>query len=78
VGETYGANVSTGSSSGASVTSSGCSMSSSSTTDLRRPHRGRHLDTQAGPPVPDSPAVHGRVRRRDLLGGLVHEYEAAA
>jgi putative transposase len=44
-----------------------------------RPHRG--LDMNTPEPQPDSlprPALGGRVRRHDLLGGLIHEYELAA
>ncbi len=44
-----------------------------------RPHRG--LDLKTPEPQPDSlprPALGGRVRRHDLLGGLIHEYELAA
>ncbi|MHB2022900.1 MAG: integrase core domain-containing protein [Mycobacteriales bacterium] len=44
----------------------------------RRPHRGRLLDCPSGPPPLDVPALAGDVHRRDLLGGLLHEYEAAA
>jgi hypothetical protein len=43
-----------------------------------RPHRGLGVRT---PDAPDPPAPlpgHRSVRRRDLLGGLVHEYELAA
>ena len=43
-----------------------------------RPHRGLDLATplaEAGEPVPVSPRG---VRRRDLLGGLVHEYHGLA
>ena len=43
----------------------------------RRPHRALRLR----PPRPTSAAaepVHGRVRRRPILGGLLNEYEAAA
>jgi transposase InsO family protein len=42
-----------------------------------RPHRGLGLE----PPEPRSDlrkALHGRVRRRDVLGGLIHEYERVA
>ncbi len=40
-----------------------------------RPHRGLHLD----PPQPvDAGDRSGVVRRRDVLGGLIHEYELAA
>ncbi len=41
-----------------------------------RPHRALHLLPPSGrDPTPLSPAA--RLRRRDLLGGLIHEYEAA-
>src|SRR4051812_33657732 len=43
----------------------------------RRPHRALRLR----PPRPTSPVlepVHGRIRRRGVLGGLVNEYETAA
>jgi len=40
-----------------------------------RPHRGLHLDV----PGPSSGAGRaGTVRRRDVLGGIIHEYERAA
>ncbi len=46
----------------------------------RRPHRA--LDLQPPDPVrmasPRGDPVHTAVRRRDLLGGLIHEYESAA
>jgi putative transposase len=44
-----------------------------------RPHRG--LDLKTPEPRPDSlpsPALGERVRRHDLFGGLIHEYELAA
>ena len=44
----------------------------------RRPHRGRQLDAPSGLLPPTSSPADGRVRRRDLIGGLVHEYEAVA
>ena len=43
----------------------------------RRPHR----SLQLRPPRPDAPVpepIHGRIRRRPILGGLINEYEAAA
>jgi putative transposase len=43
----------------------------------RRPHRALRLR----PPRPTSPVpepLHGRIRRRPILGGLLNEYEAAA
>jgi putative transposase len=42
-----------------------------------RPHRA----LQMRPPRPTSPVpepIHGRIRRRPILGGLLNEYEAAA
>ena len=42
-----------------------------------RPHRARQLR----PPRPRSPAtepVHGTIRRRPVLGGLINEYQTAA
>jgi putative transposase len=41
--------------------------------DLRPPDRGRGTD-----PAPTATVYPLQVRRRDLLGGLIHEYEAAA
>jgi putative transposase len=41
-----------------------------------RPHRGLGLE----PPEPRfnlGKAIHRKVRRRDVLGGLIHEYERA-
>jgi putative transposase len=44
-----------------------------------RPHRGRGLRPPAGPPPrPITDLRPASVRRRDLLGGLIHEYEVAA
>jgi transposase InsO family protein len=45
----------------------------------KRPHRGLDLRAPAPPgtPAPRSGATLD-VRRRDLLGGLIHEYQAAA
>ena len=43
----------------------------------QRPHRALKLR----PPRPDAPVpepVHGRIRRRPVLGGLINHYEAAA
>jgi putative transposase len=44
-----------------------------------RPHRGLGLRAPDTPPDPPTPFRDlGCVRRRDVLGGLVHEYELAA
>jgi len=43
----------------------------------QRPHRALQLR----PPRPESPIpepFHGKVRRRQVLGGLINEYEPAA
>jgi hypothetical protein len=43
----------------------------------QRLHRALHLR----PPRPDAPVpkpIHGRIRRRPILGGLINQYEAAA
>jgi len=40
--------------------------------------RGRLLDCASGPPYPDKPVAFTDVRRCDILGGLLHEYESAA
>jgi putative transposase len=42
--------------------------------NAQRPHRGLDLQTPAGASEPDAP----RVRRIDVLGGLIHEYEPVA
>ena len=45
--------------------------------NARRPHRALRLR----PPRPTSPVpepVHGRIRRRPILGGLLNDYETAA
>ena len=44
-----------------------------------RPHRGLQLGTPEGHELTEttSSMLHS-VRRRDVLGGLIHEYEAAA
>jgi len=44
-----------------------------------RPHRGLRLETPErsdGAQSPDNPGA--RLLRRDILGGLIHEYEAVA
>lgn len=44
-----------------------------------RPHRGLHLAVPAGDRPPRVlGATHARVERRDVLGGLIHEYRRAA
>ena len=43
-----------------------------------RPHRGLGLLTPDHRPAPPPWACGARVRRRDILGGLIHEYERAA
>ena len=44
-----------------------------------RPHRGIGLATPAEPATAPSPPIPGyRVLSRDILGGLIHEYEVAA
>ncbi len=44
----------------------------------KRPHRGLQLlATETAAPVPEAGVVP-HVQRRDLLGGLIHEYEVAA
>ena len=40
-----------------------------------RPHRGLQLTP---PRSPAAPHATGAIRRRDVLGGLIHEYELAA
>jgi putative transposase len=49
----------------------------------QRPHRSLRLRPPSGSgiestPTPSAAAIAGRVRRRDRLGGLVHEYYQAA
>jgi putative transposase len=41
-----------------------------------RPHRALHLQTPSGR-APAPPNATAQLRRRNLLGGLIHEYEAA-
>jgi putative transposase len=45
-----------------------------------RPHRGLGLVPPNGPPPVEAKAIGQsiRVRRRDHIGGLLHEYERAA
>jgi putative transposase len=45
--------------------------------NTQRPHRALQLrPPRPGSPVPDP--VHGRIRRRPILGGLINHYEPAA
>ena len=46
----------------------------------QRPHRSLHQrpPIQEPPPGSDTVVVVDRVQRRDVLGGLIHEYKAAA
>jgi putative transposase len=47
--------------------------------NARRPHRGLDLRAPDAPSDAPTPAsTPGGVRRRDILGGLIHEYELAA
>jgi putative transposase len=47
--------------------------------NARRPHRGLGLRTpDPRPDADDGLPDAGRIRRRDVLGGLIHEYELAA
>jgi putative transposase len=43
-----------------------------------RPHRGLGLGVPEPRPGDPAPDHHREVGRRDLLGGLIHEYEQAA
>ena len=46
-----------------------------------RPHRARNLrppDTGDTVPAPVTGLAAARIRRREVLGGLIHEYEQAA
>jgi hypothetical protein len=44
----------------------------------RRPHRGLHLDVPVGDRVPAASVDPLAVHRRDILAGIIHEYEQAA
>jgi hypothetical protein len=46
--------------------------------NAERPHRGLKLSPPEGPREPLASAVQANVCRRDLLGGLLHEYYQAA
>src|SRR6266508_3820449 len=47
--------------------------------NARRPHRGLDLQAPDAPPGPPAPPPDlRRIRRHDVLGGLIHEYELAA
>ena len=41
-----------------------------------RPHRSLDLDQPV--PRPAGPTTSGRITRRDVLGGIIHEYDIAA
>jgi putative transposase len=43
-----------------------------------RPHRGLALQTPEGSPRIDPAERVPRIKKRDLLGGLIHEYDAVA
>jgi len=43
-----------------------------------RPHRGLALQTPEGSPAVNPGERMAKIRRRDLLGGLIHEYDAVA
>ena len=43
-----------------------------------RPHRGLNLAVPAGNRIPQVPGATRTVERRDVLGGLIHEYRRAA
>ena len=45
--------------------------------NAERPHRGLDLGVPAGRAAPEEP-VSLSVRRRDVLGGLIHEYRTVA
>jgi putative transposase len=44
----------------------------------QRPHRGLQLVVPVPSPEPMRPPSSSRIRRRDSLGGLIHEYYWAA
>jgi transposase InsO family protein len=46
--------------------------------NAERPHRGLKLSPPEGPREPMASAMQANVCRRDLLGGLLHEYYQAA
>ena len=46
--------------------------------NTERPRRGLDLDRPDPDPTPPAPAAIGDIRRRDRLGGLLHEYYQAA
>lgn len=46
--------------------------------DCARPHRGLMLATPIARPAPVVPVDARAVRRNDILGGIIHEYEQAA
>jgi hypothetical protein len=45
--------------------------------NAQRPHRARELQSPVPGEPPPTPTI-GEIRRRDRLGGLIHEYYRAA
>jgi hypothetical protein len=72
-------NALTGRSSSVGVTSTGALRDYVAHYNAKRPHRGIDLRAPDSPPDPSAPVLSiRRVRRRDVLGGLIHEYELVA
>ena len=46
--------------------------------NAERPHRSLHLASPERETIDPTPILPWGVRRRDVLGGLIHEYEAVA
>jgi putative transposase len=46
--------------------------------NAHRPHRALQQNPPAGRPHPPAEVTSIRVRRRDRLGGLIHEYDQVA
>jgi putative transposase len=46
--------------------------------DQHRPHQGRNLRPPDGITAPVTDLATARIRRRKVLGGLIHEYNRAA